>query len=291
MRRATLCALIALLAALTGCQRTSTRAPEPVPPVAAAAEQAPTEASPYRHVDRANLEEFAKFLAESHWWPDLRRVNSDDLHIESIDLVEQRQEHDTLVPGQTVHLILAHVDDGWWKLSTDYVMVLQPTYLGSTDTEPYAYETLLVAKGAWGGRETRYEVMDLGVDAPRFALVVRVLTQAMCLEEWETSVYLNDDQPRHRQMREVFGEMTHDWHPEWGDARYTDSEVTFRDCDRKLKDIVISAHVEKWHGRPDASAEDWRAETEDYYKVIDERRTWVFRWDGERYVGEIDLSE
>jgi len=49
--------------------------------------------------------------------------------------------------------------------------------------------------------------------------------------------------------------------------------------------------VEKWHGKPDWDSEGVFAETEDYFKDLDERRTATFTGNGCCYEGEMSVDD
>jgi len=287
------CLILLALCALVGCQR--------VEPVSHGAPDSPSSEQPSlpeppaqqhdhalsRRVDRGDLKEMATVIAEGTWWREgAWRSNHRDLHIKDIEITHRKVLEAALIPGQTATLVVADVEASWWKTSCEVLMVFGPLSYGTR-------EPLLVFDGGYAGAGLDYEVIDLSTEDTRPALVVRDNWHAMSVSGTYTHVFVHVPRKyRGRpELREVFSEQTEYWHPAWGDAMWTDTKIEFRDGGREMKDIAITAHVEKWHGNPDWSKPKHEHENPDYYQTIDEERTWVFTWDGERYVGKIDVDE
>lgn len=234
-----------------------------------------------RRVHRANLEEYAKVVAEGEWWrKDGWRSNQDDVHINDIKIVSTKTLDKTVVPGKTVRLIVAHVEASFWRLDADIVMALEPQYTDEERREDlFAYSPLLVCHA----EKASCRVVNLGTRQPRYALMVQDNWEVNGASGTQTRIYVyRAPDLGYDGLFEVFGDVTEHWHDPWEKSpTWTQSRVSFRESRRALKDIAVTTHVERWNGKdPDAP---------DYRKVLDEERTSVFRWNGERYVGRMNV--
>lgn len=267
---------------------------EPQPEAPTVSDTRPDHAidSPYRNIDRTDLEEFATLIAEGTWWREVAwRGSGGDERITAIRIISDDTVKDTLVFGKTARIVVVEVESASPPNSCKVLMVLAPTEPLSTGAGPW--EAMLTVAGAFDYASLDYEVVDLGTERPRYALVITDCLGAMCMEAIFSSVYLYEDRgfPHRPELRRVFHEMTQMYGPEWGAGRWHETEIEFVDGDRELKDIAVSTRVERWHGKPDWHSDDAFAETEDYFKDLDERRTATFTWNGCCYEGEIPVGD
>jgi hypothetical protein len=241
-----------------------------------------------------SAEDFARDVAGATWWQHYSYLGPWDSapRIEEIEIFATgtARERAILVPGSDVRIIGAHVTAHWWKYDCDVVMVLAPIEIREREDERLiGWDPLLTLHGGLNGQGTDHSVIDIGAETLTAALMFQDHTAGNSLQQTVTAIYLwNSD---HGIFACVFDETTLRDHSAWGDATWTDTEIELRDSGREMKDIVITAHVEKWHGHPDWSKPKHEGDNPDYYQTIDEDRTWVFTWDGDRYAGEIDVDE
>lgn len=243
----------------------------------AAVTAAPAPPLHIRPVEHMQLEPFAHLIAEATWWRERSWTsNMPGMHIEKLRMVRRQKLGHMLTPDYDAELLMAHVTAAFWKHDADVLMV----FLTNEFCEPVLTTT---------GSELSYQVVNVGTKADTYALVVR--------DKWSVSTGPNATtmtvyvyRKSAYQLREVFHEDTTYGHPPWGEAVWDEKSVRFRDGGRYLKDIVINAHVHRWHGHPDFGRNDYNA-TPGYYKDIDEDRVSVFRWDGERYVGRMNVGK
>jgi len=290
--RAALCALLAL-ALLFGC-----RPPyAPVPPSSASSHESPAEEpsrpqavdpdAPYvARMDRDDLTSCATVIAAGRWWESMGWAsNHDDVHISDVDISAVDRDDNRLVPQKTVFIVLAKVRTSWWKLDSDVLMLMKPVYtFEHTREDLFAWQPLVV----YDGEDLTWEVVNLGTGEAHHALMVQEHPMWNGGQATVTHIYLHTGDPDYGLVREVFREVTSYRHVPWGGAMWSDTEITFRDHEAEMKEIVVNTHVEKWHGDPIVFEDDPAAE-EEYYKILDERQEWFWTWDGEAYRGAVEL--
>jgi len=237
-----------------------------------------------RPIDRTDPSEYAKLVAEGTWWRKCAWCsNGDDISIAQVKVVRSERLEKTLMPATTAHLVQVHVEGTWWKTSADVLVVLVPEFV---QDDPGC--RILRPAFVLNAYRLSYRIVNLGSRRNRYALMIRTEVGGNGEHPTGTSLYMGDDDGWG--LHEVFQATTSMQHVPWGGPTWDQKALEFRDRGRALKDIVVTAHVERWHGHPDWNRED-SSSTPGYYKELDEDRVSVFRWNGDHYEGKMNVGE
>lgn len=207
--------------------------------------------------------------------------------VSDVDIVRSQTLKGTLIPQETSHVVLARAGASQGKMSLDVLMVFREWLPEEGRTSPVLSPILVC-----DDHMVSYEVVNLGAKSDRYALRVKTEGFGNGPHPVVNSLYLWAEPPHGWwELRQVFCEMTSFIVPEWGDARWSMDRVQYCDRGRALKDIVLTTHVEKWHGHPDWDLWANGKHTPGYYKVLDGTRVSVFRWNGDHYVGKMNVGK
>jgi len=181
------------------------------------------------------------------------------------DLLTNIQIHLDIVnplEDKPVYLIHAVARPGFWKVETEHVLVLQ--------NEKNDWKTLLHFSGGWNGKGIDFEIIDLGTSSRQEAVLIRDYACGNQMSQTRTHIYRYDK--GENRFAEIFNQLT-TWLPSPTPTVYK-SVVSFEESKSALKDIVIDTEVIKQHP---------------VRMKVKPRRRSVFKWDGKKYVGKLDV--
>lgn len=168
-----------------------------------------------------------------------------------------------------VYLVYAVAAPGWWKRTTHHVLVF-------VKREDHFREVLHFSGGGGGG-PIAYRLENIGSDdKDKFAILVE--DYACGNHQTRTRLHLFCYDEKRAGFTEVFNEVIeYSRSPIGGDCLVAcfDSDYAFRSSAGDVKDLVVFTRLEVYPARSNTA-------------LHSERET-VFRWDGERYVGELGI--
>lgn len=157
------------------------------------------------------------------------------------------------------YLVNAVARAGWWKNTTKHVLVLR--------WRDGRCEEMVHCEGGWNGRPVEFEIVDLGGDRSKCALVVADHGCGNQCSQIRTHIF------SYNQARDAFDEVFNEqttWLPSFQSAY--DSSMFFPETPGAMRDIFIQTRL--WKGPRFVE----RAAVES-----------VFRFDGQEYVGQLAL--
>jgi len=171
---------------------------------------------------------------------------------------------DTVNPlkDKPVYLVHAVADSGFWKTTTEHLLVLQRVN--------YDWKLLLHFSGGWKGRGIAFKIVDLGVSSRREGILVADYASGNQMSQTRHHIFRYDKGKN--QFVEIFNELT-TWLPSVVPIVY-ESVVSFQAGNSALKDIVVRTQLIKQQS----------VETD-----FEMSRASVFKWDGKKYSGKLDL--
>ena len=161
-----------------------------------------------------------------------------------------------------VYLVHAIARPGFWKIETEHLLVFH--------AEKNDWNALLHFSGGWNGRGIDFETINLGVSSREQALLIHYYACGNQMSQTHTYIYRYDKDENG--FVEIFNQLT-TWLPSVKPIVYK-SELSFEKSGSALKDIVVRTKLVKQ--RPVRTK----------FKM---RRRSVFKWDGKRYSGKMDL--
>lgn len=161
-----------------------------------------------------------------------------------------------------VYLVHAVAQSGFWQTTTEHILLLQ-----KADSH---WRALFHFQGGSYGKGIDFEIVRLGTSSCREAL--QILDYACGNTTSQTRMHLYVHDRLSGRFVEVFNELT-TWLPSVVPVVYR-STVTFENSDRALVDVVVQ--TEFLIQQPTES------------EAPTPRRS-VFRWNGKRYTGKMDL--
>ncbi|MHC4144103.1 MAG: hypothetical protein ACYSUD_04910 [Planctomycetota bacterium] len=175
--------------------------------------------------------------------------------------VHREKAHNSL-KDSPVYLVHAVAQSGFWKTTTEHVLVLQN--LSNT------WRLLLHFSGGWNGNGIDFEIIDLGTSSRQEAVLIHDYACGNQMSQTRTHIYRYDKEEN--RFAEIFNQLT-TWLPSAIPTVYK-SVVSFEESKSVLKKIVIQTELVKQHP---------------VHMKVKPRRRSVFKWDGKKYVGKLDV--
>lgn len=191
---------------------------------------------------------------------EIRMVRRADSLLTNIPV--HREKANNTLKDRPVYLVHAVAQSGYWKTTTEHVLVLQNL--------SNAWRLLLHFSGGWNGNGIDFEVINLGTSSRQEAVLIHDYACGNQMSQTRTHIYRYDKDEN--QCAEIFNQLT-TWLPSVKPIVYR-SVVSFEESNSALKDIIIETELVK---------------QQPVHVKVKPRRSSIFKWDRKKYVGKLDV--
>jgi hypothetical protein len=263
------CLILAAFCVLGGCAREAAAPAETKTPAPRTVvyHELPADGEP---LNAAELGTYAAKVAEGAFWANGLYGPGPSEDLPRINRIRHGEIDTFQLPHKGAWLLDLHVEVPVGKLNQTVVLVIREV--------EERHETLLSYVGGYNFGRVLTEVVNAGTGGQEPLLVIRDEAHPNSTAATLTSIYRYDE--RWDEMLLVFREWT-EWRPASG--WHWRSELSFEEGDEPLKDLMLRtefARIEHTIG------EDAEFESIEHDAGESASR---YRWDGHRYVGEMDL--